>query len=71
MPALTEPSIERRRALQDFELLLQRPSNYFTLSPERQWEIDRGLGALDAWCEKCYITDEMKQRWFDHFGVKL
>ena len=71
MPACTEDTIERRRALADFELLMQRPTNYFKLSAERQWEIDKNLGALDAWCEKCYITDEMKQRWFDHFKVKI
>ncbi len=71
MPALTDPSIERRQALQDFELLMQRPSNYFNLSAERQWEIDKQLGALDAFCEQRYITDEMRRRWKDHFGRKL
>ncbi len=54
-----------------FELLLQRPTNYFKVSAERQWEIDKSLGLLDAFCEARYITNEMKQRWFDRFGVKL
>lgn len=67
MPALTELSVEHRRALEDFELLMRRPPNYFKLSPERQWEIDKTLGALDAWCEERYITEDMKQRWKEHF----
>lgn len=25
----------------------QRPSNYFSLSPEEQWSIDKNLGILD------------------------
>lgn len=67
MPACIDDSIERRRALEDFELLLRRPSNYFKLSAERQWEIDKNLGALDAWVEERYITDDMKRRWKEHF----
>lgn len=30
-----------------FEKSFERPSNYFKLSPERQWEIDKNLGILD------------------------
>lgn len=30
-----------------FEKSFQRPSNYFKLSPDRQWEIDKELGILD------------------------
>ena len=30
-----------------FEKSFQRPSNYFKLSGERQWEIDKNLGILD------------------------
>lgn len=30
-----------------FEKSFQRPSNYFHLPPERQWEIDKDLGILD------------------------
>ncbi len=61
---------EHSRALEDFELLMRRPSNYFKLSAERQWEIDKNLGALDAWVPSNYITPEMQQRWNTHFGVK-
>ena len=68
---MTTLTHEHRRSLEDFELLMRRPSNYFRLSEERQWEIDKQLGALDAWCEPRYITDEMRQRWKSHFGRKL
>jgi len=30
-----------------FEKSFERPPNYFKLTPERQWEIDKGLGILD------------------------
>lgn len=30
-----------------FEMSFNRPSNYFKLSVERQWEIDKSLGILD------------------------
>lgn len=30
-----------------FEKSFQRPSNFFKLSGERQWEIDKDLGILD------------------------
>jgi hypothetical protein len=30
-----------------FEKSFQRPRNYFKLSGERQWEIDKDLGILD------------------------
>lgn len=30
-----------------FEASFKRPSNFFKLSPERQWEIDENLGILD------------------------
>lgn len=33
--------------LEMFETSFQRPKNYFNLSPERQWEIDKDLGILD------------------------
>lgn len=69
MPACTDDTIERRWALRDFDLLLQRPRNYFELSPDRQWEEDRLLGALDAWVPTRYITNEMRAAWKDRFGV--
>ena len=58
-----------QQARHDFELLLRRPPNYFKLSGERQWQIDKDLGVLDAWVSEKYISDEMKRRWKDHFGV--
>jgi hypothetical protein len=30
-----------------FEQSFKRPTNYFKLSSERKWEIDRDLGILD------------------------
>lgn len=30
-----------------FEKSFRRPTNYFNLSEERQWEIDKSLGILD------------------------
>lgn len=30
-----------------FEKSLSRPSNYFSLTPAHQWEIDKNLGILD------------------------
>jgi len=71
MPACIDDPIERRLALQDFELLLQRPPNFFSLCAERQWEEDKLLGALDAWVESRYVTDEMRARWKAHFGREL
>lgn len=32
---------------QMFEMSFKRPSNFFKLSPERQWDIDKSLGILD------------------------
>lgn len=30
-----------------FEKSFERPSDFFNLTPERQWEIDKNLGILD------------------------
>lgn len=30
-----------------FEQSFKRPKNYFKLSPEKQWDIDKQLGILD------------------------
>ena len=49
-----------------FEKSFQRPSNYFKLSPERQWEIDSDLGILD-WIGKD-LTEEDKLRFKLHYG---
>jgi hypothetical protein len=52
-----------------FEASFGRPSNYFKLSGERQWEIDKSLGILD-W-EGGNLTEEEKERFKNHYiGVK-
>lgn len=40
---MTKIEDERRM----FELSFKRPKNYFQLTEERQWEIDKDLGILD------------------------
>lgn len=49
-----------------FELSFQRPSNYFKLSEDRQWEIDKDLGILD-WSGDGLSDEEMK-RFKDHYN---
>jgi len=51
-----------------FEKSFQRPSNYFKLSPQRQWEIDDDLGILD-WIGG-NLTEEEKKRFKDHYDEK-
>lgn len=48
-----------------FEKSFERPSNYFKLSPERQWEIDKDLGILDWIGED--LSDEDKKRFEEHY----
>ena len=48
-----------------FEKSFQRPTNYFDLSPERQWEIDGCLGILD-WMG-LDLTDEEKIKFRKHY----
>jgi len=50
-----------------FEMSFQRPTNYFKLTPERQWEIDKDLGILD-W-EGNDLTEEDKERFRKHYGI--
>ena len=50
---------------QMYEKSFERPSNYFKLSPERQWEIDNQLGILD-W-EGGHLTKEELKRFKDHY----
>jgi len=50
---------------QMFEQSFQRPSNYFKLSGESQWAIDKGLGILD-W-EGDDLTEEDKERFKNHY----
>ena len=48
-----------------FEKSFQRPSDYFKLSPERQWEIDKSLGILDWMGED--LSEEDKERFKKHY----
>ena len=48
-----------------FEKSFQRPSNFFKLSEERQWEIDKELGILD-WVGG-NLTEEEKIRFKNHY----
>lgn len=43
-----------------FEKSFQRPANYFKLSSERQWEIDKSLGILD-WMGKDLSEEDVKR----------
>ena len=49
-----------------FEAAFKRPKNFFKLSFERQWEIDKDLGILD-W-DGSDLTDEEKNRLQEHFA---
>ena len=48
-----------------FEQSFKRPSDYFKLSPQRQWEIDANLGILD-WKGKG-LSDEDMERFRNHY----
>lgn len=48
-----------------FEKSFQRPNNFFKLSAEKQFEIDKELGILD-WCGED-LTEEDKQRYKAHY----
>lgn len=48
-----------------FEKSFERPSNFFKLTPERQWEIDKNLGILD-WMGEGLSEDEIK-RYKNHY----
>lgn len=50
---------------QMFEKSFERPSNYFTLSPEWQWDIDKNLGILDWDGED--LSEEDKKRFKEHY----
>ena len=51
-----------------FEKSFERPSNFFKLTGERQWEIDKMLGILD-WIGG-NLTEEEKRRFDDHYKKK-
>lgn len=48
-----------------FEKSFQRPSNYFKLSGERQWEIDKNLEILDWMGDG--LSKEDKKRFDKHY----
>lgn len=51
----------------EFEKLFARPRNYFSMTGETQWEIDKGLGILDVEINQQNITPEMKARYKAYF----
>jgi len=51
-----------------FEKSFERPHNYFDLSCEEMWEIDKRLGILD-WEGAYKLSDEDKQKWVEHYAV--
>jgi hypothetical protein len=48
-----------------FEASFNRPTNYFKLTPRRQWEIDEDLGILD-WRGENLSEDDIK-RFKNHY----
>lgn len=48
-----------------FEKSFERPINFFKLSPEQQWEIDKKLGILDWKGEG--LSDEDTERFKNHY----
>lgn len=50
---------------QMFEKSFERPSNYFKLSSEKQWEIDKNLGILD-W-EGDDLSEDDRIRFRNHY----
>jgi len=49
----------------EFEKSFERPSNYFKLSPQERWDIDKELGILD-W-EGGNLTKEELKRFKAHY----
>jgi hypothetical protein len=50
-----------------FEASFGRPSYYFKMTPERQWEVDKDLGILD-WVGGGLTPEDMK-RFNKHYGI--
>lgn len=53
--------------MHEFDLALQRPDDYFKLSAQEQWDIDKRLGILD-WDGSCAHKKESlcvdcRKRW--------
>jgi hypothetical protein len=51
-----------------FEESFKRPRNYFRLSEEEKWKIDRNLGILD-WVGHD-LSDEDRKRFREHYNIK-
>lgn len=51
-----------------FEKSFERPRNFFELSNEEQWEIDKKLGILD-WRGND-LSPEDKRRYYNHYKFK-
>jgi len=49
-----------------FEKSFLRPKDFFSLSPEKQWEIDKSLGILD-W-DGSGLSNADKQRFREHYS---
>lgn len=52
-----------------FEKSFLRPTNFFDLSGEEQWAIDKSLGILD-WCGDDLTPEDIK-RFQDHYNIKV
>jgi len=52
-----------------FEASFKRPENYFSLSSQEQWDIDKKLGILD-W-EGKDLSEEDKKRFKEHYKAKI
>lgn len=50
---------------QMYEKSFQRPRNYFSLTPQQQWMIDKDLGILD-WIGDD-LTSEQQERFRNHY----
>jgi len=59
--------------MNDYEKAMTRPSNFFSLSGEERWAIDKQLGILD-WDGECAhsnpMCDKCLKKFNKHFGVK-
>lgn len=59
--------------MSEFEKALNRPRDFFKLSPSEQWAIDKSLGILD-WDGGCDHDSKLckvcRKRFKQHFGIK-
>lgn len=58
------------KAMDEYKMYItsfERPTNFFELSDERQWEIDKELGILD-WSGTDLTKNEMK-RFREHYKI--